>query len=388
MLAALALALLATALRAAPVARVHDADGYSNLRSGPGREHSVIERIPDGDCCLVLSRQSDWWRVMGAGGRVGYIHSSRLETVGDAAYPATVVDPDGVVNLRPAPTTASSVLGRIPSGEMVFVLRGGRWSHVLTRHGAEGYIHSGRLRAASAGGRSLHLIVMACTHYADPALNGISQSVGVDRRVMLDYFRSKPWSKWGARLVVHDLNGTAATARGFEQLLSFVVAEVRAEDVVVVYFSGHGRIDPKTRTPYLHTADETELDRDELARKLAGLPCRLRVLLTDCCSSFVPSFGGGEGAADEDAERSSRMLFLEHGGFTDMTAAEVGQLAYAAGDGGFFTTALLRCIDEHGTWQDVFAATRKYLIEAEGNFHRERQVPRALSLARPGASGP
>jgi Bacterial SH3 domain len=55
---------------------VMDRDGYVNLRSTPNG--AVISAISSGSSVLVTARADEWWRVLTADGRSGFVHSSRL----------------------------------------------------------------------------------------------------------------------------------------------------------------------------------------------------------------------------------------------------------------------------------------------------------------------
>ncbi len=66
----------------------------------------------------------------------------------DAAPYASVVSHEiGALNLRAGPGTGYKVIGGLPPGERVKVLRtAGRWSHVKRRSGARGWVFSAYLR--------------------------------------------------------------------------------------------------------------------------------------------------------------------------------------------------------------------------------------------------
>jgi hypothetical protein len=55
---------------------VMDRDGYVNLRSTPNG--AVISAVSSGDSVLVTARADEWWRILTADGRSGFVHSSRL----------------------------------------------------------------------------------------------------------------------------------------------------------------------------------------------------------------------------------------------------------------------------------------------------------------------
>jgi Bacterial SH3 domain len=55
---------------------VRDRDGYVNLRSTP--DGTVISTVSSGSSVLVMARADEWWRILTADGRSGFVHSSRL----------------------------------------------------------------------------------------------------------------------------------------------------------------------------------------------------------------------------------------------------------------------------------------------------------------------
>ena len=102
------------------------------------------------------------------------------------------------------------------------------------------------------------------------------------------------------------------------------VTEVRVDrdDVVWVYFSGHGGVHSGTDDFYLSLQGE-DLDRNRLAAKIERLPCRLKILTTDACSYsgdpvVAPSYPG---------LKAFRQLFYEHKGFFNVVGAAKNELA-------------------------------------------------------------
>lgn len=63
--------------------RLKDRDGWTYLRSGPGKEHPPLEKIPVGDdrqpTLVFLLGSGEWSKVLTDAGREGYIHRSRLQ---------------------------------------------------------------------------------------------------------------------------------------------------------------------------------------------------------------------------------------------------------------------------------------------------------------------
>ena len=145
----------------------------------------------------------------------------------------------------------------------------------------------------------------------------------------------------------------------------------KPEDTVLIYYCGHGEIDAfgthKLLFDYDVNADTP--DRAKLSQQLKEKPARLRMLITDTCSS--PSRDLPESALKPLAGVRGRKrqnypsdLFLKHEGFLDITAASPGQFAIVHDSfGGHFTIALLSHgftdaadtnKDDFISWQETF----------------------------------
>lgn len=237
--------------------------------------------------------------------------------------------------------------------------------------------------APAHAARSIHVLLMACTEYSRPALNAIAPSCEQDRLQMTGLFTTHVREQaWGARLNLVDLAGRQATSERFWAELDRIATGTGRDDVVVVYFTGHGGMDTESRRPYLLACDDTYIDRARLSERLRALDCKLRILLTDCCSNYL-KVEVAEGSEDVVGDRMLKRLLLHHSGFTDVTAASPGQFAYATTIGGYLTMCLANDMIRYPTWREVFEKTReKVLHEAEESVGK-RQEPHAYSLATP-----
>jgi hypothetical protein len=151
-----------------------------------------------------------------------------------------------------------------------------------------------------------------------------------------------------------------------------------AEDVVLLYYSGHGDKDPsggpwptlKLRDSYTRSA--------LLLDSIRSIPCRFSMVIFDCCN----------GDGDEPQPRSAqdhyipiiknnrswigfKPLFHGFSGFIAVCAATRYESAGCAGYssdkiwGGFLTTGLLKALKEFGenpnvTWEQILCKTKKY----------------------------
>ncbi len=70
------------------------AEPYLELRTGPGRGFPVTQVVKRGERVTVGKRRTDWFKVVDAAGRSGWVHRSRmLETLGETGSPLSVDDP-------------------------------------------------------------------------------------------------------------------------------------------------------------------------------------------------------------------------------------------------------------------------------------------------------
>ena len=57
---------------------IQDADGWTNVRTGPGTNYQIVTRIYDGEKFTVRPDRSNWWQVRSTSGASGYMHVSRI----------------------------------------------------------------------------------------------------------------------------------------------------------------------------------------------------------------------------------------------------------------------------------------------------------------------
>lgn len=139
-------------------------------------------------------------------------------------------------------------------------------------------------------------------------------------------------------------------------------------DVVLVYYAGHGGMESNTyRETYLNLTDG-QLRRYELAETMERVNCRLKMLITDACSNAPRLPIVTSSYAVETVSKSYiRDLFGQHEGFLHLNAASEGQYSWSHMElGSFFTIALMELIsdisdaDRDGfvAWQEVFELTK------------------------------
>ena len=203
-----------------------------------------------------------------------------------------------------------------------------------------------------------------------------------------------------------------------EQVAEWLQAlKPKAEDTVLIYYSGHGEIKAfDTHVLIFDEANGDIPDRQRLSEALARKPARLRMLITDTCSTLSQDLPAtvfktlAIGIRARARQYHPSDLFLKHEGFLDITAASSGQLALGHESvGGHFTSALL----SHGftaladigkkdgfiSWEEAFAASAArtealfeaaredntaFALQAALKKHRQQtQTPKKHSLPQP-----
>lgn len=180
------------------------------------------------------------------------------------------------------------------------------------------------------------------------------------------------------------------------------------DDVVFVYYSGHGgMVSPTDRRTYLNVSGDL-LYRDELSRAVESRSGRLKIIITDACSSYPPTKAPKQVVtfAQTVSKRHIKHLFGQHEGVFHVNGASEGQYGYCHSPkdpnvyarGSFFTQSLVPVIsdtsdkDKDGfvTWQEVFDLTlastqelwRQSITPDPNNPQVSLQTPQQYSMAR------
>jgi hypothetical protein len=186
--------------------------------------------------------------------------------------------------------------------------------------------------------------------------------------------------------------------------------DVRPQDTVVVFFSGHGMMEGRGRH-VLQLRPGDDLTTREVLDAMAAQNPRLSVLLTDVCSSYPGDREGhteGSAGSPRDLPRGAvipwatvEQLFLSHRGGVDVTAAEPGlpSRVEARGRGSYFTNALIQVLsaphpaavtglDRNGDralqWAEVLPQVRAVAAARDraDNRYRDRPVEPQQATAR------
>ena len=154
------------------------------------------------------------------------------------------------------------------------------------------------------------------------------------------------------------------------------------DDIVFVYYTGHGKADTEGEKELYLLLPQANFYRHKLVNAMKRLQCRLKILVTENCSSGprvaastsserqLHKFDVNKIADSPDLADTFTHLFIQHKGFLDITSASEGE--FSLGDdskGSWFTTAFVKAIcrlnnldqnpqDGFVSWMEVFAATR------------------------------
>lgn len=244
---------------------------------------------------------------------------------------------------------------------------------------------------AAEAGRSIRVFSVFCNAYPEEAGGSINAGVASDQ-VIVNHIFSEYVSPvaWGVEVHRVEVQGLEATKSGIEAAWATFRQEIGPDDTVYVHFSGHGVIrDRASGEQWLQTCDLTEISRNDWAGEIGALPCRLKVLITDCCSSYPDEFIVAEGNEPVIPWKNVYYLLLKHRGFVNITAASPGQSAYGTDSGGFLTINLESDMQRFRTWSEVFASTQSRVLNESteqlrgAGMEGEPQKPFAYSLGTP-----
>jgi len=224
---------------------------------------------------------------------------------------------------------------------------------------------------------TLHLIIIA-----DTLDNKIGQSVAVDSRNFQDFFQSVVNSSQG-KIFLNKivLEGRDITRNNLIATLNFVAPRIKANDIVVFLYSGHGyRMQTKSsKWPYLNTR-EYATDFDEVITILKSSNSRQFIAIADCCNSFIDRgirtakyLKSPESFSYQDIER----MFLLPKTKIAASGSKVGQ--FSSGDdvdGGYFSAAFISnlrksLLSSDGNWDKVFTGAVSVVSQRTQN----EQVP-------------
>jgi hypothetical protein len=202
--------------------------------------------------------------------------------------------------------------------------------------------------AGSANAQTLHVVSIGDTNV--PESFGVK--VGEDARNIIATLKGAfANAKMSNRLKTHLLVGNDVNPETVLERIAKL--DVRSDDAILVYYSGHGAMEPGNR--HLLTFRLGEVDRSSILEAMHAKKAKLNVLLTDCCS-----YGVGVEARDIVPQHAPKptldgslvewstidCLFFRHSGLVDISAAEPGFCGKLDKQkpGSLFTNAFLRVL--------------------------------------------
>lgn len=244
------------------------------------------------------------------------------------------------------------------------------------------------MMAAVAGLGGLPAPALAAKIYLIAAADTLDPKIGESVEVDLHSIQSPFFMQLRADLLdVHEVEGNDCQPDGI--LGAVNACPARGDDVIVVYYSGHGAFDDQQGSylKFPRLGAGTILTRERLKEAMRAKGCRLAVLLTDSCNKLSaiprPQQPAKAMPAPEAPQRPAisvlfQSLFFESEGFVDLVSSNKGELslAYPAERadeetirkfpdaarfmihrGGLFTVALVGLMnhseDKPLTWRDV-----------------------------------
>jgi uncharacterized caspase-like protein len=194
-------------------------------------------------------------------------------------------------------------------------------------------------------------------------------------------------------VIVHnDFAEIKPTARTVRQSLQHIVSQTRSQDTILLYFSGHGILEPITQQAVLCMTDtqknnlmNTGIPMQELLQMLANSSAHQQLICLDTCHSGDMVLVGGNNAISRDAENSSfnttsqmlevlRQRAAQSKGFCALLSCDQGQKSWEFPElgHGVFTYYLMRgllgeaadsqgVIEADGLYKFVYRQTLKYI---------------------------
>ena len=259
----------------------------------------------------------------------------------------------------------------------------------------------------------LRILLIIDTHGANADLNGFAIDRGTMKKVLKEALREQNLED---RYTLDILDGTAVTpARVLDYYRNL---KVEPNETLLCYYSGHGGAE-KGQGHFLDMKSG-RLMRSELRKAMEAKRPRLAVLLSDCCGDYgfdplaapknridlTPSKDKKDTKttrrrADHGARQNTlksvrgetlRHLLFCHRGVVDITACDLGKLAFSSkGRGGYFTLTLTELLGVDGDRFDAdgdglvgwngFFSVLQFATQQNATSTTYSQTPRAFSLA-------
>lgn len=164
------------------------------------------------------------------------------------------------------------------------------------------------------------------------------------------------------------------------QRINEVVDSVKPtkEDVILLYFSGHGYRLEKEESPWPHLyapKDSRGVSFDALVARLSKAKPRFLLAISDCCNSspLMKSATFSKGANFGDKGVGYRKLFLEERGTLQITSAQPSSRSWVYKEFSLFTHAFLYYLS-YETSQGSLASWKK-ILENTSMMIKQYQEP-------------
>jgi hypothetical protein len=246
---------------------------------------------------------------------------------------------------------------------------------------------------------TLKAMLIICDDYASAENNKIAKGVRTDLATisqMLDILEKRGIVK----VDKHVIQGKKATLDGILKEVGGVQSS--PDDIILVYFSGHGGM--QNKKTFLYTSDEKFLQRSVLEDLIKAKTSRLKMVVTDACSNDI---GGGSSSRSlarnanaaqlGEYDKFYKDLFLNYEGLMHLSASSEGEYAWSDDDhGGFFTHYFFKegiIKNPSGKWEDVFKFAKDKTLQTYNQMPASQrsqlagegikgQTAKAFSLAK------
>lgn len=228
--------------------------------------------------------------------------------------------------------------------------------------------------SAAAPPTKMHALLLIADDYENPDDNAIAASIRIDLTNVTSFLGLLERRKL-AQVQKTVIRGRNVTRKA--TLAAIRAMQSGPDDVLFVYFSGHGGM--SKGAPFLAMATGDSLDRAELQAAVDARPGRLRVMLLDACTNEVESSvrprsfkGNATGPTDEGRfDAIYRQLLTGFKGNFYAVASTEGEYAWSDDrTGAVFTTFLVKdglLKEPKPSWEDLFNTARSKTMQA---FHR------------------
>lgn len=218
---------------------------------------------------------------------------------------------------------------------------------------------------------TLRALLIIADDYEDPEDNAIAQSIRVDLANVTNLL-SLLERRQLVRVETTQVRGRNVTSKNV--LSALKAMPTGPDDVVFVYFTGHGGMDKGESFLAMATGDA--LDRKKLLSALDAKPARLRMMIADACTNEVSepvrtrSFKRTKGAKPDEGrfDEIYRHLLYGYQGNLYATASTEGEYAWSDDrTGGVFTKFFIRdglLMDPAASWDTVFETARWKTMQA------------------------